>query len=165
MHAKTLLAAVAVLSLVCVAVSALYFVFAEVPKLDKLRTGAAALAAEHQLELDCAGQADRLADRMRQYNRMDPSFVANSRSHYNRELRKCLVRIDTLVTAGTTAFSHVYLLDGYENTSMLWWTYSGEPRSCWESESARWEGQSLQGRSVPMDCDQAVKRLDALVRK
>lgn len=92
MQAKTLLTTAAAFTLFCVAVSALYFVFVYTPKHERLRAETAAQAAEIRLDRDCAGQADRLADRMRQWHRWAPSFIADSRSHYNRKLRKCFVR-------------------------------------------------------------------------
>ena len=82
------------------------------------------------------------------------SFIADSRSHYNRKLRKCFV---PAVTAESTVFSRVFLFNGYENTSVLWWGNSGfgGPRLCYEG--------GYEGDGVVLDCDEAQKRLNTLM--
>jgi hypothetical protein len=146
-------------AILLVASSIAYFFLAVMPAVQRHRDEQAAEIAKRQADkkqiADCADQARRAVEDFGKYSSVGiglPSSIISVTNHYNHELGKCLVDVETLDKNGTVE----YLMDAYELSTVLWCSNRAAPkvqRVCMDSKHNTVE---------PADAD---KQMDALLRQ
>lgn len=124
---------------------------------DELSSELATKQAGEKQAIDCAEQARRTADDIGRHSTGfgPPPGVTGSTNHYNRNLGKCIVDVQTADKNSTAEF----VLDAYEQANMLWCMTRFTPK-----ESPRMRRTCMDSQNKPIDPAEADKQIDALLR-
>lgn len=154
------------LACVGVAVSAVYFMLVYIPNRDRLQAETAAENARatrfSQLDAECANRAKTATQQFLMEQRVIGASVAfiGSSNHYNRQLQKCIVEVDTLSSGSYASTSSRDYMDAYENTILM---------SCWtvqpHDRKKQYELQCQDADLVRIPQDEEDKRWKALMRE